>query len=578
MVFLDKLFGKEDSSVVRINPRSRLTRIPQVSRLSTFRKVVILVSVLACAAGWAQTSPTDDKESSNYEDLVVLFKDWRNFQKPALVDGIPDYTTEAMTKQHRALEKYQQRLAAIDTSGWPISQQVDYHLVRAEMNGLDFDHRVRRPWARSPAFYAMIWPSQSDVPAREGPVLHGAIEVWQYEFPLTAERAADLAAKLRSIPKILKQAKSNLVENARDLWLGGIRRMKEQKEDLEALAQRVAKNAELESAVQEARLATEDFIAWLEAEAPSKTGPSGVGKQNYNWYLKNVYLLPYTWDDEVTIMHRELARAHASLRLEEHHNRKLPPAQEIASAEEYDRQLNEAVTEFMKFLTAEEILSIKNYMDAALRAQIGKFTPPDQYRSFFTKVNLHDPMVMRTHQYHWIELARLANEPHPSPIRRVPLLYNIFAFRAEGLATAMEEMMMHAGLLDDRPRARELIWILLAQRAARALGGLHVHSNDWTMQQAVDFACEWTPRAWLERDGALVWFEQDLYLQQPGYGSSYLTGKLEIEKLLAERAHQLGDRFTLKRFMDELNSAGVIPVSLIRWEQTGRDDEISRLR
>jgi uncharacterized protein (DUF885 family) len=424
----------------------------------------------------------------------------------------------------------------------------------------------------------MIWPSQSDVPAREGPVLHGTIELWQYEFPLTPEQAAELSEQLHTIPKILKQAKGNLVENARDLWLGGIRRMKRQSEDLGALARRVVEgNAELKSAIQEAREATEDFIAWLEAEAPSKTGPSGVGKENYNWYLKNVYLLPYTWEDEVTIMRRELARAHASLRLEEHRNRKLPPLTEIASMEEYNRKMNAAVTEFMEFLKVKEIVSIKDYMDPALRAQIGSFAPPDQYRHFFAKVNLRDPVVMRTHQYHWIELARMANEPHPSPIRRVPLLYNIFAFRAEGLATAMEEMMMHAGLLDDRPRARELIWILLAQRAARALGGLHMHSNDWSMEEAVDFACEWTPRGWLEKEGALVWFEQDLYLKQPGYGTSYITGKVEIEKLLSERAHQLGDDFTLKRFMDELNSTGVIPLSLVHWELTGKDDEIRRL-
>ncbi len=47
----------------------------------------------------------------------------------------------------------QKRLAAMDISGWPVSQQVDYHIVRAEMNGLDFEHRVRRPWSRDPDFY-----------------------------------------------------------------------------------------------------------------------------------------------------------------------------------------------------------------------------------------------------------------------------------------------------------------------------------------------------------------------------------------------------------------------------------------
>ncbi|MGH7455187.1 MAG: DUF885 family protein, partial [bacterium] len=161
-------------------------------------------------------------------------------------------------------------------------------------------------------------------------------------------------------------------------------------------------------------------------------------------------------------------------------------------------------------------------------------------------------------------------------IRRVPLLYNIFASRAEGLATGMEEMMMHAGLFDARPHARELIWILLAQRAARALGDLYMHGNEWTMEQAIKFASEWTPRGWLPKDGNTVRFEQHLYLRQPTYGTSYVIGKIEIEQLLGERALPagLGESFTLKRFMDELNAAGMIPVSLIRWELVGEAGEI----
>ena len=68
----------------------------------------------------------------------------------------------------------------------------------------------------------------------------------------------------------------------------------------------------------------------------------------------------------------------------------------------------------------------------------------------------------------------------------------------------------------------------------------------------------------------LLGFEQQLYLRQPGYGTSYVTGKYLIEELIKERAHQLGDAFTLRRFFDELNAAGVIPVSLIRLQLTGR--------
>jgi uncharacterized protein (DUF885 family) len=110
---------------------------------------------------------------------------------------------------------------------------------------------------------------------------------------------------------------------------------------------------------------------------------------------------------------------------------------------------------------------------------------------------------------------------------------------------------------------------MLAQRAARAIAGLRMHSNEWTIEQAVRFACEQTPRGWLRPDGDTVWGEQQLYLEQPGYGTSYLTGKAMIEALMAERARALSTGFTLGRFMDEVNASGMIPVSLIREEIAG---------
>jgi uncharacterized protein (DUF885 family) len=73
--------------------------------------------------------------------------------------------------------------------------------------------------------------------------------------------------------------------------------------------------------------------------------------------------------------------------------------------------------------------------------------------------------------------------------------------------------------------------------------------------------------------GNLVRSEQHLYLQQPGYGPSYLIGKIELEKLLAERREQLGNGFRMKQFMDDFNAAGLIPASLLRWEMTGRQSE-----
>ena len=175
---------------------------------------------------------------------------------------------------------------------------------------------------------------------------------------------------------------------------------------------------------------------------------------------------------------------------------------------------------------------------------------------------------------HWIELARMREAPHQSSIRATPSLSNIYDHRSEGLVTGVEEMFMNLGLLDENsPRARELVWIMLAQRAARATSGLMLHGHEFVMEEAVDFAGKWTPRGWLP-DGDLVRGEQHLYLRQPGYGTSYVAGKIQIEQLLAEEALQNGEDFTIKRFFDDFYSAGVIPTVLVHWEMTGEKHPI----
>lgn len=509
-----------------------------------------------------------------YDDLVALFRDWRAFEQPPMLDGAPDYTAATFARRHAELEKLQARLAAIDAGAWPIAQQVDHAVVGAEMNGLDFNVRVLRPWARDPAFYTTVWTEQSDTPAHEGPTHHGLAELWTYSFPLSPAEEARLARELRAIPPLLRQARGNLTGDARDLWISGMTTIKQQAGALVELDRKTAAGgAELRSAIRAASEATGAFVGWLEAQAPSKTGPSGVGKDSYTWSLQKVHLVPLTWDDEVAILQRELARAHTELRLEEQRNRNLPPLAAIANAAEFAQRGNAAVSRFIAFLANNDIMPMRGYMDAALRAHIGQFVP-EATRNFFSIAAHLEPLTLYTHFYHWWDLAQMRETPHPSPIRRGPLLFNIWDSRAEGMATAMEEMMLHAGLYDDNPRAREIVWIMLAQRAARGLGSLYAHANQFTMKQAAEFQAKWTPRGWMREDLDLLGFEQQLYLRQPGYGASYLTGKFLLERLLASRSRALGKDFTIKRFFAELDDAGMIPVSLIAWQLTGERSAI----
>ncbi len=533
--------------------------------------------VLATAA--CQPANEAAEAFGGYEALATLFDDWREFAAPQYVDGVPDYSIGAMAAQHAQLPQWRARLEALNRADWTVSQQIDWHLVRAEMNGLDFEHRVRRPWARDPAFYASVYDAESDVPAHEGPTIDSWIDLWTYEYPLSAEDAAELAQRIGGIPELLNRARENLTGEGYDLWVAGLRSFRAQARYLDDLAERVAgTSAALDRAIADARAATDDFHDWIEGLADTKTGTSGIGRDNYTWYMQHVHLVPFTWEEQVTIMRRELARAHASLRLEEHRNRDLPVLERISTEEEYDRRLNEAVTEYVAFLQDHRIQTVQPWMDPAIRAKNGAFTPaePGQIRNFFSEVNYRDPVVMRTHLHHWIELATMREAPHPSSVRRVPLLYNIWDARSEGLATGMEEMMMHAGLFEGKPRSRELVWIMLAQRAARAYSGLQLHGNVFDMEEAVAHATEWTPRGWLP-DADLVRNEQHLYLRQPGYGTSYLTGKVEIEALMGEWALQQGPAFTVQRFFDGFYAAGVIPTVLVRWEMTGEMDPLLSL-
>jgi hypothetical protein len=530
----------------------------------------------------ATASMTAVTDGSSYADLLQLFQEWREFESPPLLDGAPDYTAETFVVRRTDYQALRARLDDFEIAGWPIPQQIDWHLVRAEMNGYDFNDRVLKPWVRDPAYYNSLWMERSDVPAHEGPNHHALVEVWAYAFPLDAAAEQKLLSELAVIPPLMRQAQSNLTGNARDLWITGIRDIRAQARNLETLRGMLGESpsVELIAAISAAIRASDELVAWLESQADSKTGPSGIGKDNYTWYQQNVHLVPMTWEDEVRLLERELARAWSMLKIEEHRNRDLPQLQPARNAEEYDAKARAAVERIMRFLDEEDIVTIADYMEPMMLAHMESYTP-EETRNFFSITAHYDPAPLFTHWYHWFELARMDSEPHPSPVRQGALLYNIFDSRNEGMATAVEEIFMHAGLYDDSPRTREIVWIMLAQRAARGLGSLYAHANAMTMEEAGNVHMEWTPRGWMKTEKELLIFEQHLYLRQPGYGTSYVTGKYLLDKTMADYARQLelrGEEFSLKDFFDSMNEIDSIPVSLARWELTGLGDEVRAMQ
>ena len=538
------------------------------------KKILLILILISCST--TKNENTLKNKSLKYDDLVLLFNDWRNFENPPLLDGAPDYTRERFEKDQSEFLELRERLHSFDIDNWPIKEQIDWHVVRAEMNGYDFNYRVLRPWERDPAFYQTIWMYQSDVPAHEGPTNHGVLEFWMYDIPLDKESEKKILKELKSITPFLEQARKNLIGNAKELWDAGIQNLRQQRDNLIVIRTSLDLDADniISDEIDVAINSTDNFISWLEEESKNKTGPSGIGKENYTWYQQNVHLLPMTWEDEVRLLQRELDRAWSSLKLEEHNNRNLPELKPANKEEDFKVLTEKGVRRFINFIKEKEIMPFKNNMEPALRERMGKYVPEDE-RNFFN-IGLHiDPLPLYSHFVHWFDLAEMRDNPHKSPIRRDALLYNIFDTKNEGYATGVEEMFMHAGLYNDSPRSKEIVWIMIAQRAARGLGSLYAHANEMTMHEAGGVHVKWTPRRWMNREPHLLQFEQHLYLRQPGYGTSYITGKYMLEKILAEYAEKLekeNKEFTLREFFKNFNEAGNIPVSLVRWEMLDKID------
>jgi hypothetical protein len=310
------------------------------------------------------------------DELVHLFQEWREFVKPNVIAGVPDYSAAAMKKKIDGLPSFRKRLAQIDPSHWPMSQQVDYQLVRAEMNGFDFDHRVLRPWSRMPSFYVSVTASEHDVPLREGPEIYDPLDLWKHRFPLGEDEQAEFQVKLRAVPAILSQGKKNLTEETKDLWKLSLPAVRGEIDALENLTRLLAKHHPgLVSEAEGAREAAGEFLSWLEGkEAAMKPAPCGVGIENFDWYMRNVHLVPYTWKEQRQILELGWQRAMAALKLEEHRNRWLPKLEPPATLDEARRRHDEAVDEFMRFLREEPVFTVPDYLH--LENFQGGFAPP----------------------------------------------------------------------------------------------------------------------------------------------------------------------------------------------------------
>ena len=551
-------------------------------RLKNFRDIIfpMLFAVLVgLMFSLACTSPEKSEKqqarvtsSDSYEDLVALFREFREFEKPEIIDGVPDYSPAAMAKKREGLEKFRKRLEAIDPNGWPIPQKVDFVLVWAEMNGMEFYLRVLKPWWRDPVFYL---PSQ----AGAGPVIDLGLDIPE-TLPLSSEELTKLKAQLEAIPRIYRQAEKNLTEAAGDLALIALHYIDHEASRYQRLAQYLGSyHPDLVPLIEQAGEAVRNYGRWLEANKSRMTAPAGIGKENYNWWLQKVHLFPYTWDECLCIVTHEYNRIITFLKLEENRNRHLPELEIADTEDKWYHQLEIALNYVLKWLQEEEIMTIPEWLTA------DKYYDPTQPRRPLPKTPTIDSRAREreilpgeTHEFigHLFDELRLERDKRP--IRGARRLYNMDWIRSEGFAVSTEELFMQAGVLDKRPRrGREVEYLMNASHMSLSLPDLRLHSNEIDFTQARHYCAELMPYGWSDPDDPMVWYEQQSNLRFPGFHTGCVMGKAQFMKIFRERAMQLGRDFKIRDFMDSFLASGMIPMSLIRWELTGYDDEIKKL-
>jgi len=526
------------------------------------------IAFLLIAGLTALTAAPVTATDTPYADLVDLFQQFREFQDPDVSDSVPDYSAAAMRAKYDQLGVFQRRLQAIDISSWPIPQQVDYHLVRAEMNGMEFQHRVLSPWSLDPGFYNEALPRLR----------------WREALPLSAARAAALHERLAAIPALLEQARENLSDVSRlaaDLGTLAVLSLGDTRAGYEDLRVELAEHhPPLVDGLDSALAAIDAYVQWIEDNTHRMTARAGVGKENYSWLMKNVYLFPYSWEEIRLIVELEDNRVRTFQRLEANRNRDVPPIQPVQSQAEYKASVADAIEHLMDFLVEEEIFTVDDYLtpDDYFGSWHGFDNPWPQKHDYFFNFSHREPVMEETHEMVGHHFDDLRSENDTRAIRSGRRPYKIGTARGEGFAFALEELLMHAGYLDGRnPHGREIAYEQSAFRTVRALSDIYMHSGDWSYDDAYRFCVENAPHGELLDGSHHLWYELDTTLRGVGHHMLMVVGKVQFMQLFRDRAAQLGDDFVLRDFIDEVLDTGALPWSLIRWEMTGLDDEIRAL-
>ncbi|PYJ95050.1 MAG: DUF885 domain-containing protein [Verrucomicrobia bacterium] len=542
--------------------------------------------LLLSSLGLSMSSQT---QADSLEKLADDFWTWRAKYAPFTGDdvnrmerpgGTRDWSRAQIESQRKDLTGFEARWKKIDVRSWPMPKRVDYRLVGSALSRVRWELDINPRWKRDPNFYI----EQTLTPIVEALTVPG---------PYNAAQSREIVTRIENIPPILQQGEENLA-NAPGPFatvaaqaLENIRpRLREMAAAL--LTSTTLKQQKLNGATDRAADALEKFRQWLQEKLPSLPQETALGRDAYVFFLLDVALLPYSPERVLAMGQQEWNRAVAFETYEKNRNKDVPPLKIADNIDDWIKDAAARELQIRKFLEERGILTVPNWvqhytlrpMPEYLRAlqgfgEIDDFTSPSRLNQnciryvtepstklgYFWRATAEDPRPITVHEGipgHYFQLC--LSWKNENPIRR----HYYDSGANEGIGFYTEEMMLQAGLFDDSPHTREIIYNFMRLRALRVEVDVKLALGEFTLEQAAKYLKEKVPM-----DEQTARQEAIAFATSPGGAISYQVGKLEIIKFLADARMHQGDKFNLRAFDDFVWKNGNVPIALQRWEYLG---------
>ncbi|HLJ75041.1 MAG TPA: DUF885 domain-containing protein [Thermoanaerobaculia bacterium] len=497
-------------------------------------------------------------------------------------DRLTDYSPGAVAKRAAYVRDLLESVRATDVASWSKDDQIDAILFRAQLEGPDFADRVRNLTATDPLIYT-------------GEASDAIFSLIKKEYDTPRNRARSATRRLEQIPAMLEQSKSNLTQPVRlyAQWaIESARSIDPLYNDslMTALDRGLtpAEHAALVKARDNAITAMHAYADWLEKQLPQMAEWKPLGKDNYEYMLHRILLLPFSAHDVAHLGAVELARYRALEAMLPDPSLADPNPQRAASIPKDQQAFLQAYQsreeEMIRFLKEKRIVTIPDYIGPFLIRQLpeafkptspgGFMNPPGVYDpdnsgfyfiptynpqsgNFYIRAAIEDPRPLLGHEGipgHFLQISianHLADE-----IRR----HHEDTVFIEGWALYGEEMLVREGLYPPDSAGAAQVLRLARYRAARIGVDVNLHTGVWSFDQAVKYFMD---GGGLDREAATG--EAAGAAADPTQKISYMVGKWQIMRLLGRYRDAKGSAFRLGQFHDELIANGSLPLSVVQW-------------